>query len=264
MIGVKSGKIAFPMPKNTPINFLHHQYALQSQWTKNIRQYLLALGKANPESRILEVGCGTGAILNELLNEKYHLVTGIDISFEALVFAKSYLSRPHLSLANGLHLPFSNGCFDITLSHFFLLWIQNQKQALLEMKRVTKSGGAIIAFAEPDYPSRIDYPDELSALGKLQNLSLERQGVDIRTGRKLPELFSETGLYNIRFGILGSSCTYDNQENDFNFEWNYLKEDLSRILSESQIHEWMKKDWTARQERRRILYIPTFWAIGWV
>ena len=66
----------------------------------------------------------------------------------------------------------------ISLCHFLLLWLQDPIAVLLEMKRVTRPGGAILILAEPDYTHRIDFPDELAILENYKANSL------VKTGRK--------------------------------------------------------------------------------
>jgi len=76
---------------------------------------------------------------------------------------------------------------------------------LKEMKRVTKPGKYVIAFAEPDYLARIDYPEVFQKIGEVQNRSLAFQGADLSLGRRIKELFLEAGLMNINGGSLAAS-----------------------------------------------------------
>jgi len=71
------------------------------------------------------------------------------------------------------------------------------------MRRVVKPGGWVVALAEPDYGGRIDYPDQLSALGWKQASALSAQGADTNAGRKLAGWLAETGLKGIQTGLLG-------------------------------------------------------------
>ncbi|MHA1541616.1 MAG: class I SAM-dependent methyltransferase, partial [Candidatus Hodarchaeales archaeon] len=105
--------------------------------------------------KILEVGSGTGAVIEEIMSltsnpELYAL----DINWIAL---QSNLCTNKI-LGKGEHLPFPDNFFDITLCHYLLLWIENPIDVLKEMYRVTRVGGWIACLAEPDYGGRIDYP----------------------------------------------------------------------------------------------------------
>ena len=61
----------------------------------------------------------------------------------------------------------------------------------------------MLACAEPDYGGRIDYPDELSEIGRLQMMSLARQGANPQVGRKLKAILREAGIREVEVGILG-------------------------------------------------------------
>ena len=123
---------------------------------------------------MLEVGCGTGAILSEL---PAHLsINGLDI--DPVGLKQCLINAPIVPLVEGnaLQLPYANNSFDVVYCHYLLLWVRDPLQALLEMKRVTKPGGNIIAFAEPDYTARIDKPEELVQLGKWQTEIAKKAG----------------------------------------------------------------------------------------
>ncbi|MCK7482052.1 MAG: class I SAM-dependent methyltransferase [Candidatus Moduliflexus flocculans] len=44
----------------------HARYSQQAKWTRNLRAYIFDKIKLDDATRVLEVGCGTGAILSEL------------------------------------------------------------------------------------------------------------------------------------------------------------------------------------------------------
>src|SRR5215208_2983722 len=154
----------------------HRRYVQQALWTRDLRNYLFAKAGLSDESRVLEVGCGTGAILLELPD--HFLLYGLDIDLAALGQCQIHAPAVSLVRGNALQLPYSNKTFDIIYCHFLLLWVGDPLQALLEMKRIAKAGAHIMAFAEPDYTARLDEPPELAPLGHWQSESLKRQGAD--------------------------------------------------------------------------------------
>jgi len=168
----------------------HERFTQQAIWTKDIRQNILAETEINRSTRILEVGSGTGAILQDIItaNREYvNNVHGIDINRSFINIANNNLPTVKLTEADALCLPYASSSFNITFSHFFFLWISNPIRALSEMIRVTKPGGSIIAFAEPDYGGRVDYPESLERIGRLQEIGLKN------TGAKLELAFLATG-----------------------------------------------------------------------
>ena len=131
------------------------------------------------------------------------------------------------------------------------------------MVRAARPGSAIIAFAEPDYGGRIDYPPELEELGKLQTQALRRQGADPLTGRKLNEIFHRAGLKNIETGLLGGQWSGEPQPAQQASEWATLETDLAGLLPNARLKELRRQDADAWQAGRRVLFVPTFYAVGY-
>ncbi len=240
----------------------HTRYLVQAGWTDFIRQHLFE--KINPRrtARILEIGCGTGAILESLLNRGFGNLTGVDIDAPSLSFAKT---NPHpfkLIQADGNRLPFHQGGFDLSLCHYLLMWTHSPDQMLKEMTRVTKTGGWVMALAEPDHEARIDYPPPLEELGKHQTRALKNQGVDARMGRRLRAMFHAAGLSDVEAGLLGAEWQGGKVLAGDETEWRMLQSDLKGRLTRSELDAFQSADQRARESGERILFIPTFYAIG--
>jgi SAM-dependent methyltransferase len=240
----------------------HQRFMQQAAWTKAIRQYVYQQVGFTLGNRVLEVGCGEGVILADLGSYSPGHVFGLDQRLEALQFSAKQSHRAYL-LTNGdaYQLPYPCGCFDITLCHFTLLWLQEPLAGLKEMVRVTRPGGWVAVLAEPDYGSRIDYPEELASLGKLQAQALSQLGADPNLGRKLSGLLHQAGLKKIQTGVLGGQWTGSFTESEFEGEWNTLDADLEGILNRAEMERLRRVDLTARQNGERILFVPTFY--GW-
>ena len=139
----------------------HARFRQQSGWTRELRAYLYQKAGLNKAERVLEVGCGTGAILVELATRKSLHIHGLDI--DPLRLAKAQSHTPALfTCGDALALPYPGNAFDITFCHYLLLWVKDPLHALVEMKRVTCPGGYILAMAEPDYSQRVDKPESLA------------------------------------------------------------------------------------------------------
>lgn len=82
------------------------------------------------------------------------VIHGLDLESDRLIEAHRHVPAAALTCGDALVLPYPSGIFDITFCHFLLLWVRDPLLALLEMKRVTRSGGAVLALAEPDYELR--------------------------------------------------------------------------------------------------------------
>ena len=237
----------------------HTRYTQQAKWTRDLRAYIFNKIKLDESNRVLEVGCGTGAILSEL--PTYISLYGLDLDAAALIECRVHAPAASLIRGNALSLPYSNHCFDIVYCHFFLLWVHDPLQALLEMKRVAKSGGHIIAFAEPDYSNRIDKPDELVQLGKWQTESLKRQGADPGFGARLAESFFQAGIKINETGTIKGARS-DATAEERKQEWDVLESDLAGIASQAEIQKMRLMDAQAWERGERVAYVPTCFAWG--
>jgi SAM-dependent methyltransferase len=253
----------------------HKRYLQQARWTRDLRAYLFKKAGLDTASgaddllskshgtrgahRVLEVGCGTGAILSELPDEiSLH---GLDIDRAALRQGRVHAPAASLVQGNALGLPYENQVFEVVFCHFFLLWVGDPLQALLEMKRVAKTGAHIIAFAEPDYTARVDEPRDLAPLGGWQAESLKRQGADPGLGARLDDLFFEAGLQLVETGTIQISGV-DPSPEDWEIEWEVLESDLAGFIPGDDIQKMKQIDYQTRKQGERVLHVPTYFAWG--
>jgi len=242
----------------------HQRYSIQARWTESVRRFLYQKAGITRAETILEVGCGTGVILADLCVQSKASIFGIDLQLAALKFARPQNWAANKACANAFHLPFASASFSITCCHYFLLWAADPLQALLEMKRVTRPGGAILAMAEPDYGGRVDYPAALGELGTSQTRALLQQFANPFLGRKLKSLFHQTGLQAVEAGVLGGQWGEPPTPEEWSSEWRVLENDIQAMLTPQRLSELKKQDQQAWQNGDRILFVPTFFAFGMV
>jgi len=175
-----------------PIAGWHEQFVRQAQWTQQTRDHLYRRARLRQAERVLDVGCGTGAITAELARRTRGQVIGIDIDPAMLAFAEQYDSGARYEQGDALDLPYPDGHFDIVTCHFLLLWLSDPLLGEREMRRLTRSGGSILVCAEPDYGGRLDWPH--LPVREWQIGGLRRQGADPVIGRSLRHLLVEAGL----------------------------------------------------------------------
>jgi ubiquinone/menaquinone biosynthesis C-methylase UbiE len=241
----------------------HARFVEQSNWTAPLRAFLFSQIELSKAVRVFEVGCGTGAILHPLPENDLQKHYGVDFDFERVAYAHQHNANVGFSCADGLNLPFMAGTFDITFCHYYLLWLPNNgAQALREMSRVTRSGGIVLTLAEPAYSQRIDYPADLAELGKLQTLSLTKQGIDPNMGLRLSELFSQAGLKEIQYGQSGFQSPVGQLPGWFESEWKTLRSDLEDTTTPAKLQQFQERDRQAWLDGSRVLQIPTFYAYG--
>lgn len=237
----------------------HTRYAQQARWTRDLRTYIFDKIKLNDTNRVLEVGCGTGAVLSEL--PPHISVYGLDIDPAALAQCRIHASTSSLIQGNALSLPYAGNSFDVVYCHFLLLWVRDPLQALFEMKRVTKEGGHIIAFAEPDYSNRVDQPAELVPLGRWQTEALKGQGADPTFGARLADSFFQAGIQIIETGAI-QSVENEASTEEWELEWAVIEADLAGLISGEDIQKMKLLDKAARERGERVLHVPTHFAWG--
>jgi len=120
------------------------------------RHRLITDGTAlEPGTRLLEIGCGVGAVL-AVLGQEYPGIelSGVDIEQKQLEFARRHLERAGvqatLRQADALALPFEDESFDHVWMMWFLEHVAHPPAALREARRVLVPGGRITAI-EVDY-----------------------------------------------------------------------------------------------------------------
>ena len=239
----------------------HRRYLQQALWTQELRAYLLGQIHLPPAPRVLEVGCGTGAVLTGLPGTH---PAGLDRDLSALRLAQEFARHPLLTAGDALRLPFAGSAFDACFTHFFFLWVSSPAAALSEMVRATRPGGWIVALAEPVYGGRIDHPAELAALGQLQGAALRAQGADPYMGRKLSGLFHAAGLQQVHTGLLGGQWSTPPGAQAWESEWAVLQADLGGRIAPEELNNLRRLDAAAWEKGERILFVPTFYAWGQV
>jgi len=97
-------------------------------------------------SRVLEVGCGTGFMACRISKEKNCQIQGIDISERMIELARERAKKHNIEdratfrIADAKNLPFEDNTFDVVFSQFVISLLDKEK-ALAEFMRVLKPGG---------------------------------------------------------------------------------------------------------------------------
>ena len=208
------------------------------------------------------MGCGTGTILRELSDSVGCCPLGIDFDLERIRIGQQFTSVQLLVCADGNSAPFCDQSFDFIIFHYFLLWVKNPEFLLKSARRLLVPGGTIVAFAEPDYKSRIEYPEEFEKIGSFQTKSLIHQGINPIIGRQLPGLLSGAGYKDIQFGISGFQKSVGSISKDHSSEWEMLMNDLKIIRKSSLVAKYQIMEQEAIEKGERVSWVPTFYAFG--
>jgi ubiquinone/menaquinone biosynthesis C-methylase UbiE len=249
----------------------HVRFRAQADWTRQLRTYVLEENLPHPIDNILEVGSGTSAVLSDyflgsLENEKLPLASnycmGVDLNAEYLSFSsRKYPSLPVIQ-ADGCSLPVRKETFSATFCHYTLLWCVSPESLISEMIRVTKKGGLVAAFAEPDYLGSIYFPDLLEEIKLAQIEELEASTADPGFGRKLPGLFHRQDLVDVHYGLFGYSWKLKDSRKNIEDLANYQIDDFAQVFDDKKVAKLWKIEFEAQQSVDYLKYVPTFYAWG--
>ena len=145
------------------------------------------------QARILDIGCGTGAMLDEL--KPFGPVVGADFSPEALQFCVSRGGAPAgLARADVRRLPFADASFDVVTAMDIIEHIDDDKAASSEIFRVLTPGGRLFVTV-PAFPSLWSEHDE--ALHHFRRYTKPRlKDLFQRVGLRVPKIsYTVTTLF---------------------------------------------------------------------
>ncbi len=101
---------------------------------------------AQPASRILDIGCGTGSVVRALAR-RGHRCTGIDISEAMIEAARAIAAREGMDAdfirADAQTHDFAPDSFDMIVSRFGVMFFDDPVAAFANLRRSVHSGGAL-------------------------------------------------------------------------------------------------------------------------
>lgn len=143
-------------------------------------------------TRLLEVGCGPGGVLERLAPDLGRTPFGIDLDQSLLRRARVLA---HLARGDGAALPFGDGTFDFVLLRLVLRHAPQRARLLDEAARVTRVGGTVAAIDVDEEATAFDpEPPTWQSLKRALIESAKRRGGDPLVGRRLERLLTAAGL----------------------------------------------------------------------
>jgi ubiquinone/menaquinone biosynthesis C-methylase UbiE len=175
-------------------------------------ELILAGTTLAPGTRLLEVGCGVGAVLG-ILGVAFPGVAlaGVDIEARQLEVARAHLAglglEADLRQADAVDLPYPDASFDHVWMMWFLEHLADPVAALREARRVLVRGGALTAI-EVDYNTVWASPTShaFTVLFATVARAMETTGRS-DAGTRLPEWLAEAGFTSADPGELRLAYT---------------------------------------------------------
>jgi SAM-dependent methyltransferase len=157
------------------------------RYSQQLSPQLADLADVRAGQRVLDVGCGPGALTAELVRRVGEgAVSAVDPSDTFVAAAQARHPGVHVQSASAEHLPFADATFDTVLAQLVVHFMTDPVAGLREMKRVASSGGAVAACVW-------DHAGERSPLSVFWQAARELD----------PEAQDESDLAGAREGHLG-------------------------------------------------------------
>ena len=160
------------------------------------RFYKLLQNEAKPVEgmRILDVGCGTGALLKRLCDKRNIIACGIDADENMIAAAVRQCPDYDIRQAKSEQIPFDDGYFDVLTACMAYHHFSDKPGFSREAARVLKPGG-ILCIADPKFPYLIR--KSINGAARLFRVTGE-----FLTAREIADRFAE-------YGFLCSGTAYE-------------------------------------------------------
>jgi SAM-dependent methyltransferase len=192
------------------------------RWSRRVAREFLQWLAVPAGMEWLDVGCGTGALTQTILEyARPKAVKGVDPSPAFIAYARAQVGGGSASFQVGdaQSLPLDNGSVDVAVSGLALNFVPQPSAAVEEMARVTRPGGAVAAYLW-DYAGKM----ELMRYFWDAALALDPGAGELDEGRRFPlcqpgplaELFAQAGLRSVEVRPIDIRTDF----RDFNDYWS--------------------------------------------
>ena len=129
---------------------LAREYAQHRQVQPKVLENLISVGKLDPASQVLDVGCGTGNYAVALEKTIGCTCWGIEPSEQMLSTARARTQRAHFKLGRAEQLDYPAEFFDVVFSVDVIHHVSNRPKYFPEAYRVLKQGGKVCTATDSE------------------------------------------------------------------------------------------------------------------
>jgi len=189
---------------------------------------------------LLDLGCGNGAYLAELVARQPMKAVGADLSPEMLAAAHKRLGdRAALVRADAMMLPFRPGCFDVVFMSHVLQLVSDVDACAAEVARILAHGAHLIATVGfgglRGTLSRLLEPEEMSDLDPLLGPDMRPPSAQHEQERMIAACRNaglEPELRSAEFSVSGSAL-----EEWVHIRWLSIADQASRARAERRLEQ---------------------------
>src|SRR5688572_27846937 len=121
---------------------------MMGRWSKRLAALFLDFARIGDAHKILDVGCGTGSLVQSILDRTRRAqIVGIDPAQALIDYSRAHFpdARVTFDFGSALKLPYPDASFDHALSLLVFQFLQQRGTAAYEMRRVTRARGTVAA-----------------------------------------------------------------------------------------------------------------------
>ena len=164
------------------------------QYSEPLAAQFADLAGIGPGQRVLDVGCGPGALTAQLVKRAGRPVSAVEPSRSFAAAVRERLPGVEVRLAAAEELPFPDGTFDAAMAQLVVHFMTDPVRGLREMGRVIRPGGMVAACVWDHAGGRGPLSAFWSAVRELDPDADDESGLPgVREGH-LAELFAQAGL----------------------------------------------------------------------
>lgn len=183
------------------------------RYSSRLSAQMADLAEVRVGQRVLDVGCGPGALTTELVRRTgSDRVAAVDPSTSFVEAVRDRLPGVDVRLGNAEELPFGDGVFDAALAQLVVHFMTDPVRGIGEMARVVRPSGVVAACVW-------DHAGGMGPLGLFWQTarSLDPSAIDesdlpgAREGH-LASLFREAGLVDVESTVLAADLDHPSFE----------------------------------------------------
>jgi SAM-dependent methyltransferase len=173
------------------------------RWSRSVAKEFIDWLQVPPDKKWLDVGCGTGALSQSVLQlAAPRAVKAVDQSAGYVEHLRSQIDDPRarFEVGDAQALPIENSTYDAVVSGLMLNFVPQPQRAVNDMARATRSGGVVAIYVW-------DYVGNMQLLRHFWDAAaaLDPAAVDLDEGQRFPicqpapleTLFRQAGLQDV-------------------------------------------------------------------
>ena len=192
------------------------------RWSRLVAGEFLKWLAVSPHKDWLDVGCGTGALTQSILDHgNPKSVKGIDPSPGFIEYAKARVTsgRASFEVGDAQSLPIDTASCDAAVAGLVLNFVPQPPRAAAELARVVRPGGVVAAYVW-DYAGKMElmryFWDAAVALNPAAHELDEGRRFPICQPEPLTELFAQSGLHDVEVRSIDAPTHF----RDFDDYWS--------------------------------------------